>query len=89
MVGIIFNNLNDFNEWNDLITRMMHYNQQIMDNWATPIISLDGSNQYFGITQSEGIRRTVIEQYMGDNVEVEISQTDPKWFVQHTMDGLH
>lgn len=85
MNGIIFNTEQDFNNWNQQITTAMVESSQLMDNWCTPIISRDGSNLYLGITECDGIRRRIIEQFFDNMTEVDIELNDSVWFEQHTL----
>ena len=82
MRGIIFNTQQEFDTWNTNVTNEMKAQGQIMDIWCNAIISIDGTNRYFGITESEGIRRTIIEQFFGSYTETSIESTDPDWFDQ-------
>ena len=82
MNGIIFNTEQEFTIWNVSVTNEMLAQGQIMSIWCNPIISRDGNNKYFGSTNTIGIRRTIIEQFIVGHEEVEILPTDEVWFDQ-------
>ena len=79
MKGIICSQI-AFNYLNESVTRDMKDNGEILNIWCYPIIN-KMTGEYFFTTESEGIRREIIERYINNN-EVEISEEDENWFIQ-------
>jgi hypothetical protein len=84
MKAIIVKNLEQVTIFNEAITPVMLAAGQVMMQWIDheqcPFNIETG--EYAIITESEGIRREIIEKYLADNrlTEVSIDRDDKNWF---------
>jgi len=81
MRGIIFKTKQEFDYWNNAVTKEMQDNGQIMQQWCSPIIN-GITGEYFGDCEAVGLRAEIIKnvnKQLGLET-TEINEDDENWF---------